>query len=316
MKNSSTIPRWAKWLAGLALMATALTAAGLSLAMNISAGLAVGVAVAIAFGLSDVAKILMPIVANGIGWTRHTKTVYAVASIVSVVCACLYLADQFGEVIAGKEDAASVAQSTDQHIADLRASLDSARTMAAQEAQRGGCGPRCRELSDRASKLETALTDAVRQRQAAKPAEATDGKAVVLADILGASEAETSRKMAIVLIFAALLIGELCAHLAGPAAQLIGSAMQRDATKPDEIATDEIPEEVATVAKPEPAKVSKGGKAYYLQRLERDFPELATRVHRGEISCYKACVLAGIRKAPAKDWAKPEAYGIKAKATA
>jgi hypothetical protein len=129
-------------------MATALTAAGLSLAMNISAGLAVGVAVAIAFGLSDAAKVLMPIVANGIGWPKHLKTVYAVASVVSVVCACFYLADQFGHVIAAKENTAATTQNTKQHIADLRASLDSARTVAAQESQRGGCGPRCRELSD------------------------------------------------------------------------------------------------------------------------------------------------------------------------
>jgi hypothetical protein len=50
------------------------------------------------------------------------------------------------------------------------------------------------------------------------------------------------------------------------------------------------------------------GKAYYLQRLERDSPELATRVHRGELSCYKACIMAGIRKPTGKKWTKPEDY--------
>jgi hypothetical protein len=117
--------------------------------MNISAGLAVGVAVAIAFGLSDVAKVLVPVVCQAIGWTRHLRSVYAVASVVSIVCACLYLADQFGGTIAAKENAAAVTENTDRHIEDMRASLTSVREMASTEAQHGGCGPKCSALNDR-----------------------------------------------------------------------------------------------------------------------------------------------------------------------
>jgi hypothetical protein len=306
MQKVSTIPNWAKWLAGLALMATALTAAGLSLAMNLSAGLAVGVAVAIAFGLSDIAKILMPVVANGIGWTKHTRSVYAVASIVSVVCACLYLADQFGEVIAAKTAAAAVTASTEQHIDDMRASLTSVRDMATEESQRGGCGPKCQALNYRAENLEIALSDAVRQRQAAKPAEATDGKAVVIAGMIGTGEAETSRATAILLILSALIISELCAHLAGPAAAMIGAARQRPQT-PAPAPHTEIPAAVKTAR---PAGKAKTDRAYWLARLHRDHPALAAQVESGNCSVYSACLQSGLRKPARKSakWTKVETY--------
>jgi hypothetical protein len=53
------------------------------------------------------------------------------------------------------------------------------------------------------------------------------------------------------------------------------------------------PIEVATPAK-------RGGHDYYLQRLERDHPAIAKRVHAGELSVYAASVAAGLRKAAAK----------------
>ena len=311
MDTNRTLPRWAQWAAGLALLATALTAAGLSLAMNLAAGLGVGLAVAIAFGLSDVAKVLMPVVANGVGWNGYRRGVYVTASIVSVVCACLFLADQFGERIAAREDATAVTQSTERHVSDLRASLASAREMAATEAQRGGCGPRCLELTQRAEKLETALTEAVRQRQGMKPAEAADGKAVIVAGMVGSDPAQTSRGLALVLIVAALLIGELCSHLAGPAAQLIGSAMRKP-----EISGKPVAKAAQTVAKIKADAVANAAKpgtaAYYLARLRRDHAELANQVARGELSVYRASIAAGLRKEPkakrkwdANDFVKP-----------
>jgi hypothetical protein len=304
MTKGTKIPPWAKWLAGLALMATALTAAGLSLAMNITAGLAVGVAVAIAFGLSDVAKVLVPVTCQALGWTSHLRSVYAVASIVSVACACLYLADQFGGAIAAKENAAAVSENTDQHIKDLRASLTSVREMATAESQRGGCGPKCETLNDRATNLETALTDALRKREGMKPA--TDGKATVLAGMIGTGEAETSRATAILLILSALIISELCAHLAGPAASMIGSAMLRPQIQETAPQTEVQP--VAKTAKP--AGKAKTNRAYWLGRLHRDYPVLAAQVESGEISVYAACLQTGLRKPSRKSakWTKVETY--------
>jgi hypothetical protein len=57
-----------------------------------------------------------------------------------------------------------------------------------------------------------------------------------------------------------------------------------------------------------PAKT--GTKAYYLQRLQRDFPALAVKIASGEMSVYAASIVAGLRKAPTKvsKWTKTEAY--------
>ena len=63
-----------------------------------------------------------------------------------------------------------------------------------------------------------------------------------------------------------------------------------------------------------PAKA--GTKAYYLQRLQRDFPALAEKIASGEMSVYAASIAAGLRKAPAKatKWTKADAYMQKADA--
>jgi hypothetical protein len=60
-----------------------------------------------------------------------------------------------------------------------------------------------------------------------------------------------------------------------------------------------------------PAKA--GTKAYYLQRLQRDFPALAVKIASGEMSVYAASIAAGLRKAPAKasKWTKTESYMLK-----
>ena len=69
------------------------------------------------------------------------------------------------------------------------------------------------------------------------------------------------------------------------------------------------------VADPKPALVSKGGKAYYMQRLQRDYPAIAKRVQDGELSVYAASIEAGIRKSAGKSkWTQPAAYLQKADA--
>ena len=64
----------------------------------------------------------------------------------------------------------------------------------------------------------------------------------------------------------------------------------------------------------EPIRLVRAGTAaYYRVRIERDRPDLAARIASGELSVYRASIQAGMRKAPAKNWAKPEAYGVAAR---
>jgi hypothetical protein len=62
-----------------------------------------------------------------------------------------------------------------------------------------------------------------------------------------------------------------------------------------------------------PAKPAKAvaNRAYYLGRLEREFPALAARTRTGELSVYRASIEAGLRKPPARNWAQPDAYRSK-----
>jgi hypothetical protein len=62
-----------------------------------------------------------------------------------------------------------------------------------------------------------------------------------------------------------------------------------------------------------PAKPAKAvaNRAYYLGRLEREFPALAARTRAGELSVYRASIEAGLRKPPARNWTQPDAYHSK-----
>ena len=83
--------------------------------------------------------------------------------------------------------------------------------------------------------------------------------------------------------------------------------MIADATEAQDTATP-----VVEIAKP----AATGTRAYYLARLQREFPELATQVASGELSVFAASVQAGLRKAPVKvsKWTKADAYMQKADA--
>jgi hypothetical protein len=64
----------------------------------------------------------------------------------------------------------------------------------------------------------------------------------------------------------------------------------------------------ASIAKPVKAVANR---AYYLGRLEREFPALAARIHTSELSVYRASIEAGLRKPPARNWTQPDAYRFK-----
>lgn len=231
MKQSNQVSRVTKVVSGVALLSAALTAAGLSFIMNVTAGLAVSLSVAVAFALSDVVKVLVPITCQAIGWNKHLRVIYIVASLISVVCASLFLADQFGHVMATKQNTATVINTTEQQISDIRASLKDARAMALSESQRGGCGPKCKALNERVAQIEVELKNAVAERKTVNVADATDGKAKLLASFLGMSESEASSMLSIVLIISALIIGELCSHLSGYASQMLKEGFRKTEAK-------------------------------------------------------------------------------------
>ena len=82
-------------------------------------------------------------------------------------------------------------------------------------------------------------------------------------------------------------------------------------------AVDVEPVAPAETAPAEPFRLVRAGTAaYYRARIDRDRPDLAARIVSGELSVYRASIQAGMRKAPAKDWAKPEAYGVAARENA
>jgi len=227
VKQSNTVPRWIQGISGIALLFIALAAAGLSLAVNWIAGMMVGLPIAVMFALSDTAKILVPVICQAIGFNRHLRATYIVASVVSVLCALLAMADYFGSRLAETDNRATITANSDQRIDDLRASLASVRTMAAEEAQRGGCGDKCKLLIGKASNLETSLSKAVSAREGQNTAETITGKGLLAQKLAGIAPGVTDTASAVVLILAGLLMMELCAHMAGPAANMIGLAMKR-----------------------------------------------------------------------------------------
>jgi hypothetical protein len=224
--QSTRLPLWGQYAAGLALMLVAVTAGGLSMGMNIAYGLEAGPAVAVAYGLSDAAKLLIPVVAVAIGWRGHLRLAAVLAALVSVWCAMNYLADQHGSQLLERRHAHAVHADTGKRIKELEARLKAAREGVAYEIANGGCGPNCRDHQDRAETISAELAAAREKRAGMKPAEVS-GLAGWLALAGLAAKMTAAQALAIVKTLAALVVVEVLAHLAGSAARLIGQAMRR-----------------------------------------------------------------------------------------
>jgi hypothetical protein len=270
------LPVWAQYASGIALLLVALTAGGLSLAVNVAAGLSVGVAVAFAYGLSDCGKMLLPVVSAGIGWNKHTKTAYVATSIVSVMCAAVYLADQHGSTVVTAEHRADIRTASTATVTDLESQL--ARLQAAADAEAGsGYGPEWRKLNDAALKTSERLADS-RKDSAVSPTDFA-GSSVLLASLTGFSAIQAAKGVALAKTIAALIVMELLVHLAGAASRLIGQAMTaRKAKTAESKATGG---DVAPATESQPA-------------ADRPAAQSQPRDQKG-------------RSAP-KDWTKAEAY--------
>jgi hypothetical protein len=101
--NFKEMPRWAQWLGGGTVLAIAVAAGATGLAINVLHGLEVSLAAAIFFGLADLTKIVLPIVAGIIGWTKQMRITALVCVVVSIWCASNAYLDGAGTRLADKQ---------------------------------------------------------------------------------------------------------------------------------------------------------------------------------------------------------------------
>jgi hypothetical protein len=308
MDKDIKIPPWAKWAGGLTLLAIALTAGTLGLVLKVAHGLEAGLVAGIAFGLADLAKISIPLVAGLIGWSRQMKATAAICVAVSLWSAVNVYLDGAGAALLAKQHSAAAYTDKAKAIAELEAEATHLSALAAQEAKNRGCGPNCRSLNEQASAARQRLQEARDAKAEAKPVEIS-GLAVMIAMASGARADGIARGIGAVKALLFLVLIEVLTWLSVPAMALLSDARRREvaveivAIEPDTVAKP-VAKPVMAIAKP----AASGTKTYYLQRLERDHPAIAKRVHGGELSVYRGSLDAGIRKSAAKKWTAIEDY--------
>jgi hypothetical protein len=169
MKTDNAMPRWAQWAGGIALISLALGAGATGFTLNVTHGLQSGWAPAITYGLADLGKIIIPMVAVYIGWNWHIRLIAAVCVVTSLWCAY-----QSWDAANAHKATAAEAQSTNWHGAKadadrIRAELASiaetgtstallaaaaqSNARADDEKKNGGCLKRCLDARNEAGKL-------------------------------------------------------------------------------------------------------------------------------------------------------------------
>lgn len=302
---------WTKWTAGLALLAVALAAGTLGLVLNVAHGLEAGLAAGIAFGLADGAKLLIPLVAAMIGWTRQMKLTAAVCVAVSLWSAVNVYMDGAGRAILAKQHGQEAYATQAKAIAEAEGEVARLTALAAQEAAQGGCGKNCRAINEQIETARQRLAEARASHAEAKPVEAS-GLASVIAMMSGVKADEIARGIGAVKAALFLLLIEALVWLSVPATALLKEASKsRENLKCEEEATPiEAPAPKPQAAETPAAPAKAGTKAYYLDRLQREHPVWAEKVARGEMSVYAASIAVGLRKPAAKTtkWTKVNSY--------
>ncbi len=181
-----SMPAWAAWSIGLALLAIVFTAGGLSLYINVAVGLTMGLAAAVMFGLGDVVKMVLPIVMNVTGKHPVIRITYWVVAFVSFFCAFLAVADMFGLRFVEDQTAKKIESVSSERLAGLKESLKTSRELLQKEIENGagrvtdlrntlqttvammqaesgrkGCGEKCLNLQAEVKRLQLELNTAV-----------------------------------------------------------------------------------------------------------------------------------------------------------
>jgi hypothetical protein len=307
-------------LLGILFALLALSAGMISLLINVSFGLQTSLVAAAVFGLSDGAKILLPMAAAALGgWNMRRRLAWLVAVISVAAALSSLLEDEAGRIQASKVAAsvASAARAYEAHarqelagihellpVAVLQRLADEAGAEAAREEALGGCGERCRMQKSRHSEYLARLglaerRDALQKQLAASAVQPANseialGAADALAALVGGDKFRIATMVSLALSIAMLLILELLASLSGDAAMLLGKAAGLPSPTKTGSALQAAGRQIAKPIKVVP------NRAYYLARLEHGHPQLAAQVHRGELSVHKASIEAGLRKAPTR----------------
>lgn len=216
----SRIPPWGQWLAGGTLLSVALTAGVTGLVLNVSSGLEAGPASGLVYGLADVGKIIIPIVAGVIGWSMQMRITALVCVLASIFCAVSYYADQHGASLLSKQHAETVYADKAATVGDLKSQVASLDALVAAEAKKGGCGTNCRDLTKQASEARQRLQNALNARSEAKPAEVS-GLAAMIAMASGARAENIARGSGAVKAILFLVLLEALVWLSVPAMSLL-----------------------------------------------------------------------------------------------
>jgi hypothetical protein len=158
-------------------------------------------------------------------------------------------------------------------------------------------------MAERREALQAQLAGA-RKAARTNPEKAL-GASDTLAALTGSDKPRIATLTSIAISIAMLIILELLATFSGD-----GAAVLRRAWSARSVHAAPTQSEKSAPAEAVPAKPAKAvaNRAYYLGRLEREFPALAARTRTGELSVYRASIEAGLRKPPARNWAQPDAY--------
>lgn len=163
------LPRFGQAISGSVLLGIAVTAGATGLYLNVNHGLQVSVAAGVLFGLADATKIVLPIVAGAIGWSKQMKVTAVICVAVSLWCATNAYLGQAGQNIAVKQHGADQYSIAKDAVAKLEADVSKFDAQAQAEAKNKGCGKQCRFLTERADKARQSLEEARTALKSATP---------------------------------------------------------------------------------------------------------------------------------------------------
>jgi hypothetical protein len=173
----------------------------------------------------------------------------------------------------------------------------------------------CKKRGDRCRAAEAAVVTARNALATVAPAKSADPAAARLSALLGISERAVALYVPLILPTALELGGFILlafgfAPRAREIAQNSGADFLDCAISKIASPAEEPASAMQIIAKAAAMPAKAGTKAYYLQRLQRDFPAFAEKIASGDMSVYAASIAAGLRKAPAKasKWTKADAY--------
>jgi hypothetical protein len=343
---STQKPGFGQYVLAGVLGALAIGAGGISLSMNAAFGMKTGIVMAAIFILSDGAKIILPMADAALGGSSAKRRLaYWTAVLISVLAATSYLLETQATRLLSAEKAHQTATGAAGDAKRLRSELDAIsekRSLDAIKAEieahkqhkrwtstiqcTDATIPESRDYCQAYNQLRADLATAERREQLeeqlagvvetvrATPVEAL-GSADTIAALTGGDKAEIAQHEAIVKAILMLMILEIIAMFSGDAGNLFVRTWKarKLASRKSRKPVAKSASAVATLQMQALATQPKSGTAaWYLERLRKDHPAIASRVQAGELSVYAACIEAGLRKAPkrkawnANDYVKPK----------